>query len=169
MFNSKHIMQLQWEKSHPKRHFVTVHQDDIEWSNPGQNFNDVLVVFWASWISQNESDEEPNIFICNTQFYSTFAQEEVQHLLNWTSCKMWNCKAAGKKKEQLMKNANNRFSLGSNLQDNNLYRKMSVKAEEGGTTVAEVSLKTYGMIFFLMSFMKSMYRYLIRCTQGLRE
>ena len=47
-----------------------------------------------------------------------------------------------------MKNANNRFSLGSNLQDNNLYRKMSVKAEEGGTTAAEVSLKTYGMIFF---------------------
>jgi hypothetical protein len=61
---------------------------------------------------------------------------------------MWNCKAAGKKKEQLMKNANNRFSLGSNLQDNNLYRKMSVKAEEGGTTAAEFFLKTYGMIFF---------------------
>jgi hypothetical protein len=51
-----------------------------------------------------------------------------------------NCNA-GKKKDQFMKNTKNHFSLGTNLQDNNLYRKNHTKTEEGGTTSVEETLK----------------------------
>lgn len=57
--------------------------------------------------------------------------ELVVALQNWQS---------GKKKDQFMKTAKNRFSLGITLQDNNLYKRFHVKTEEGGTTSVEESL-----------------------------
>jgi hypothetical protein len=78
-----HLLQLQQEKAQRKNHVVTMNQDDINRSKPGEWLNYCLIDFWMMWIIRKEPVDENWVHIFKMQFYTSMVEKWVDHVLQF--------------------------------------------------------------------------------------